>query len=110
MISVNLNKTKKFVLSSHNELPEHQQPVFEIKTLSARQFSEVTKLALNVGENNKSDVETYIASFVEICKRGINSKPELIEKLPDVLTFAEMYELVEEIINYNSVGKKAAKN
>jgi len=123
-IAVSLSSTKNYILNAHKDLTENFQPKFELKTLSARHYAEVIKLASNMGTDKETTPDNYNQTFLEICKKGLKRWDGLVDEsgnpvefdygkmecLLDILSFGDLYELVEAIIEFNSLGKNTAKN
>ncbi len=123
-IAVSKNKIHEYILKSHKELPETERAVFSLKTLTARKFARVLKLFEDIQKDKKSGIDKLNEAVIDIFRIVLKGWDNLfdddgnqvfysyndIDKILDCLSLAELYELVEGVMECNGLSETQVKN
>ncbi len=124
MITVSTKKIHEYVLKDDRQLPETDQPVFHIRTLTASKFSKVIALFEKLQADKSGGLEKVNATVSEILRvslkrwdnlrdddgQPVEFKYDEVEKILDCLSLPEIYELIEQVLNVNGLSEPQAKN
>lgn len=108
MLAIDPKATYKVVLENYKHLPPDQQPVFELRYLSIRDWKKVSALSDEL--DNTETGEAGIAVAIKAIKKGLvgwinvtdgtgKSIPFDIKKVEDVFLAPELTELMRRLIN-----------
>lgn len=122
-IPASKNKIHNYVLKSHLAYPKKDQAIFKIKTLNARKFQKVVSLC-EIAEDKKVGIEKINSAAVEVFKFSLKGWSNLYDdedkkveysykemsRILDCISFAEVCELMEQVLKQNTLNEKQVKN
>lgn len=106
MIALDPNATTTFCLPTHSNAPEGERPEFVARFLTAREWATAQRRIREAGDVEHDDIEKGVEHLVETLRpilvgwkriRGRDGREfdEFeIDRLPDVLTLIELWDLV----------------
>lgn len=118
-IPVSPDDVKEFTLTTHQQKPESTRTVFVIRTLKGKSFREVLRIVKKYTSPDANiEWEDLMDSVLKIIEKGIcgwrnlqglEYSPENVAELEEFLTFPELQQLAEAVINHNTVSVDTAK-